>query len=217
MKTNLVSLSLLGLGGLLAFSPRPCHGGEERGPYYSADVGGTIAESTKLKEFPGATPGSKLQFDPGVRLSVGGGYRFNDWLSVGGETGFMVNTIKGADAAVSQVPMFANVEFRLPCTNKWKIVPFIGGGPGVSFSTISLDHESLGNGTSVDGSSSDAVFAWQAYGGVRYKINDAMSVGVVYKYFEADAPRWEVDNTSQDIRFGRAHIHTISASFSMSF
>ena len=215
MKTNLVSLSLVGLGGMLAFSPKACVGGEERGPYSTADIGGTIAENTTLKEFPGAVPGSKLEFDPGVRLSVGGGYRFNDWLSVGGETGFIVNTITGADAAVSQVPLFANVEFRLP--NKSKIVPFVGGGPGVSFTTISLDNESLGNGTTVDGSSSDAVFAWQAYGGIRYKINEQMSVGLVYKYFESDAPRWDVNNTPQDIRFGRAHIHAISASFSMSF
>ena len=212
MKTNLILFSTV-CG--LALLPMITFAGEESGIYFNADLGGTIMESTPLKEFPNAPPGSKVEFDPGVRLGLGGGFRFNNWVSLGGETGFSVNKVKGADVTVSQFPFFANVEFRM--TNSSPLVPFIGGGPGVSFSVIGLDNDSLGNGSRLDGSASDAVFAWQAYGGVRYKINDNMSVGVAYKYFNAESPTWDVQNTSQDIRFGKMHVHTISASFSMSF
>ena len=212
MKTNLLSLGTV-FG--LALVPVTTLAAEGGGVYYNADLGGTIIESTSLKEFPDAPPGGKVEFNPGVRLSLGGGFRFNEWLSLGGETGFSFNSIDGADATVSQVPFLANVEFRLP--NKTPLVPFFGGGPGMSFSGITIDDDSIGNGSRVDGSASDAVFAWQAYGGVRYKLNDNMSVGVIYKYLYADSTNWDVDGTSQDMRFGETSMHTISGSFSMDF
>jgi len=199
----------------LAFTPATSPAGEQSGIYFKADAGGTLAKSTALKEFPDAPPGGSVKFHPGARLSMGGGYRFNDWLSVGGETGFIGNDIKGADATLTQVPMFADVELSL--TNRTRLIPFIGGGPGVSISVINIDDDSLGGGSIVDGSTSDAVFAWQAYGGVRFKINDNMSVGLVYKYFGAGSPTWDVERSSQDIRFGNAHVHTFSATFQMSF
>ena len=172
----------------LAFIQAGSLAGEERGFYVGADIGGTIAESTSLKEFPDAPPGGEVEFHPGARLSLNGGYRFNNWFSLGAETGYMFNTVKGADIALSQTPFLANVEFRLP--NRSRFEPFAGGGPGFSVSVITLDNDTLNGGSDVDGSAADAVFAWQAYGGVRYKINDQMSVGVLYKYFAADESGW---------------------------
>jgi len=215
MKASVCSALLLSASILPALFPAHSQAGEDSGVYFNADLGGTVAESTRLKEFPDAPPGGKVEFHPGVRLGMGAGYRFNDWLSAGGETGFLINGVKGADISLTQVPLLANVEFRMP--NKSPLVPFIGGGPGVSVSVLSLDNDRLNNGSRVDGSTSDTVFAWQAYGGVRYKINDNMSVGVAYKYFGADAPTWDVRNTPQDIRFGKARVHSITASFSMGF
>jgi opacity protein-like surface antigen len=211
------SYALLSLNAVTALALFvPSSSGEERpGPYFNAALGGSVAADTKLREFPNAPPGGKVKFTPGVALDVGGGFRFNEWLLVGGETGVLVNGIKGSDAALSQVPILANVELRFP--NNSPLVPFIGGGPGIAFSTISLDNDNLNGGSNVDGSDSSAVFAWQAYGGIRYKINESMSLGVSYKYFWANKPQWEVDNSFQDIRFGESHIHVISANFSMSF
>jgi len=215
MNSYFQSLAAVTVLGSLAVSPQRTIADEERGFYVGADVGGTIAESTSLREFPDAPPGGEVEFRPGARLSINGGYRFNGWLSLGAETGYMFNLVDGADIALTQTPLLANVEFRMP--NKSPLEPFIGGGPGFSVSTIALDDEGLNSGSDVDGSATDAVFAWQAYGGVRYKINERMSVGILYKYFEADAPSWDVDGTSQDIRFGRAHVHAFSGSFQMTF
>jgi opacity protein-like surface antigen len=188
---------------------------EKQGPYVGADLGVALTGDADLKEFPGAASGRHVEFDPGMRLSLAGGWSFCEWFRAGGEFGVIAHNIKGADATFSQIPLMANVEFRFP--NKSPIVPFVGGGPGVSISVISLDDDNLGGGDFVDGSASDAVFAWQVYGGLRYKIDDHMSVGLVYKYFDAGSPTWEVRRTSEDIRFGRTQTHAISASFSMDF
>ena len=215
MNVHFRSLVVMTVFGGLAVSQSAGIAGEERGFYVGADVGGTIAESVSLKEFPGTSPGGDVKFHPGARLSLNGGYRFNNWLSLGAETGYMFNTVKGADIALSQTPFLGNVEFRIP--NESPLEPFFGGGPGFSVTVITLDDDSLNGGTDVDGNAADAVFAWQAYGGVRYKINEKMSVGILYKYFEADASSWDVGGTAQDIRFGRARVHSFSASFQMNF
>src|SRR5262245_14373229 len=106
-------LSLSAVAALALFVARSS-GDERPGPYFNAALGGSVAADTKLREFPNAAPGGKVKFDPGVALDLGGGFRFNDWLLVGGQTGFLVNGIKGADADLTQVPILANVELRFP-------------------------------------------------------------------------------------------------------
>jgi opacity protein-like surface antigen len=215
MKARPLLTRILSICVLLAASAPFAPGDEHKGIYFNADLGGSLVNTISLNEFPGAPSGEKVELHPGVRFSAGAGYRVNDWFSAGGEMGYNWNLFKDADGYFSQTPMLANVEFRLP--NQSNIIPFIGGGPGLSFNGIWLDDDSLGNGFRVDGSASDTVFAWQAYGGFRFKITDYMSAGVVYKYFDCQASEWDVDDTSVDIRFSKAHIHTISACFSMSF
>jgi len=88
-----------------------------------------------------------------------------------------------------------------------------------------VDHLSIsdnfGNTVSIHGSDADAVFAWQAFAGLRFALNERMGLGVEYRYFEADSPSWHADftfNTSSD-KFGLGHIHThaISAVFDYHF
>jgi opacity protein-like surface antigen len=215
MTCNVRSLGMLTAGLGLMLASTFFASAEETGPYFNADVGVALTDDTELKGFPDGVSGGDIEFDPGVRMSLGGGYRFCKWFKAGGEFGVIANSVNGADIDVSQIPFMASFELNLPNTSP--LVPFIGGGPGVSVSVISLDNEQLGGGSTVDGSASDAVFAWQVYAGLRYRINENMSAGIIYKYFEADAPDWEVHGTSQDIRFGRSRTHSISGSFLMEF
>ena len=215
MKTTLHLLRILSVSGLLVALSPLAQADEHRGFYFNADLGGSWANNVSLKEFPDAPPGGKVELTPGARLSLGGGFRACDWFRVGGEFGYGWNVFKDADGYLSQTPMMGVVEFHLP--NRSKIVPFIGGGAGMSYNVIWFDNDSLGNGSRVDGAAGDTVFAWQAYGGLRYRINESMSAGVVYKYLDTQASEWDVDNTSQDIRFGKIHLHSVSFSFSMSF
>ncbi len=214
MKMNSILAGALALGGLVGtFQTK----GDEAtpGPYIGADLGVALTSDARLRQFPGTVGGSKVEFDPGLRLSLNGGWRFADWVRAGGEFGVISQTIKGADASFAHFPLMANVELQMP--NKTRLVPFIGGGPGVSISTIAIDDDSLNGGDLVDGSAADAVFAWQAYAGLRYNFNDWMSLGAVYKYFAADATSWDVHRTATDIRFGRTHTHSVGVSFSMDF
>jgi opacity protein-like surface antigen len=203
-------------GVVLASAAFQAAGHEEHGFYLGADAGVASAESTSLREYPDAPPGNKVKFYNGARLSLGAGYRFTDWFSLGAETGFIANEIKNADAALVQAPILGVVEFRLP--NRSPVEPFAGAGAGVSLSVLGINDDTLADGgTNVDGADSDAVFAWQAYGGLRFRLTDHLSLGAVYKYFSAEAPEWKVENTSQSVRFGRARVHSVSVVFNANF
>lgn len=217
MKSNCQCLLVPVIGIATAIFTLEARGHDDgQGFYLGAEAGGAVAESTSLREFPDAPPGGRVKFHTGARLGLNAGYRFTDWLSLGAETGFIVNEIRGADAALVQAPILGVVEFRLP--NKSRVEPFIGGGPGVSFSVLGIDNDTLAEGgTEVDGADSDAVFAWQAYGGLRVRLNDHLSLGAAYKYFAAEAPSWSVENTSADVRFGRAKVHSVIVMFTANF
>jgi opacity protein-like surface antigen len=215
MKTKLHLIRILAVTGLLVASSPLARADERRGFYFNADVGGSWVDNVSLNEFPDAPPGGKVELTPGARLSMGGGFRATEWFRVGGELGYAWNYFEDADGYLSQSPFMGIVEFQLP--NKSRIVPFIGGGAGMNYNVIWLDDDSLGNGSRVDGVAGDTVFAWQAYGGLRYRINESMSAGIIYRFLDSQSPEWDVDDTSQDIRFGKIHLHSISASFSMSF
>jgi opacity protein-like surface antigen len=200
------------------------------GPYLKADAGPTFTEDVTIREFLGLAPGSNIEFDPGFRFSAGGGYVFSDIVAIGGETGFSWNNIENiegasseSDSSIGNVPLLGTITLKLP--NKTGLVPFIGAGGGVSFTFFNADSlvvpDNLTPGTVVlDGSESDTVFAWQLTGGLKYQINEQMSLGVAYKYFRAESPRWEAEDdfgVESDLRTGDLETHSVSFVFNMKF
>src|SRR6185436_4406528 len=119
-------------GVLMAGQARAAHGF-----YLNAGAGVSLAEDVKLKEFFGPA-GNHLDFDAGVRFSVSGGYNFNDYIGLEGETGWIYNDIQHVDASLSHVPMMANVVFRYDRPD-CKLVPYAGAGLGGDISVIWLD------------------------------------------------------------------------------
>jgi len=206
---------------------------QNNGPYFKADLGGAVTEDVKLNQFLGLNiPGAKLRLDPGLRAGIGGGFQFCDFFSLEGELGFMANEIKGVsdtfshvhDATLANVPFLVNAKLQYPFHNI-PLTIYGGAGAGFSESIFDVDHLSIsdnfGNTVSIHGSDADAVFAWQAFAGLRFALNERMGLGVEYRYFEADSPSWHADftfNTSSD-KFGLGHIHThaISAVFDYHF
>lgn len=175
----------------------------DSGPYYvSVGAGVNIVGDVDFKG------GGSFEFDPGLRVSLAGGYRFMPMISAEIETGFIYNDVKDAgDTSLSHVPLLANVVFRFE--NPTHFVPFVGVGAGgiASFLTIddiiSKDHDT------------DVVFAWQVQAGVHYQINDHMSAGITYKYLGADNPQFDVGGGT--VRFNPVQNHAIMASFKLSF
>jgi opacity protein-like surface antigen len=193
------------------------------GLYLKADVGGNVTLDTDLREFFGpATPGTKVKFDPGVRVGLAAGYQLTDWFAAEGEFGLIANrlaSITGADrvhdATFSNVPFLVNAKFQ--CPGHGPLTPYFGGGAGFSVAILDADEISIG-GTSVSGNaSSDAVFAYQAFGGLRYRINDHMGVAVEYRYFAADSPKWRSDFGGGNVRFDGTQTHAVSLTFEYRF
>ncbi len=192
--------------------------------YFKADLGGNITLDTDLREFFGpVTPGSKVRFEPGLRAGFGVGYDLTDFFAFEGEFGVMENHIDSItdatrnDAWFSQVPFLVNVKLKLP--NSSIITPYIGGGVGGSAAILDIDEIAL-NGNFVHGSDSDVVFAYQAFGGLRVRINERMGLSVEYRYFATDAPTWHSDDIvvgSDSIRFGRGEVHAFSLAFDYHF
>ena len=190
--------------------------------YVGADAGVAIAEDVKLKQFILPTPGAKLKLYDGGRLSVAGGYNFNDYLGAQLESGCIINGVRSVsggrdfDATVSHVPLLADFVVRYDKPD-FDFVPFAGIGAGGDVSVIDVDHERAANGTRVDGSGGDVVFAWQAFAGLRYKVTDHISVGGAYKFFAADGATWDVERSRGDIKSGSALVHSLVVDFTWRF
>lgn len=188
-------------------------------PYVRGDIGPVLTEDVDADFFPGA--GSvTLDLDPGVRFGVAGGALFGDFFGLEFETGWILNEIDSitgfddVDGWVSQVPFLVNATFQFK--NNSGLTPFIGAGAGGAAIGINLDDAESG-AVEVDGSASDVVFAWQAFGGLKYEINHNLSVGLIYRYFWSDDGEWDVEDTGQDIEFDGGRSHSISAIVSYSF
>ena len=146
-----------------------------------------------------------------------------DWLGAELETGFIYNSVKSVtgtpdtDLSISQVPLLLNVVLRYP--NKTQVVPYIGAGGGGALSLLSASNFKIGN-TSVDGTESDFVSAYQGFAGVQYNFNARMSVGVSYKYLVTGETEWKPDillGTSGTVRVSGGQTQSLVALFRFSF
>lgn len=209
---------LLGVLSATCVFAQPRGSIEPRG-YVRGDFGIALTKDADVSSFPGVGS-ARLDLDPGIRFSVGGGATFGDYFALEAETGWIINEIDSitgfddVDGWVSQVPILVNAVFQFK--NNTGVTPFIGGGVGGAAVGINLD-DAVSSTVRVDGAAADFVFAWQGFGGVKYDINEHLSVGVIYKFFWTDDAEWEVEDTARDIRFEGTRTHSISAVVSYRF
>lgn len=195
----------------------PLSAQEPVGWYVKGEVGPAWTEEIEVDEFISSLSGIDAKLDIGFRYNVGGGYRFCEWFATEVETGVIYNSIDeigGADdlgdSSLVNVPLMANAIFEIP--TRTPFTPYAGLGIGMSFTVIDLDDVG-----SVDGSDSDAVFAYQALAGMRYTVTDRWAVTLAYKYLGTTDPSWDVRGTSGDIEFEGASSHAVLAGFQFSF
>jgi opacity protein-like surface antigen len=218
---------LAGAAGLAAAVPFSAQA-QGTGFYVKADAGGNITSDPDLKEFFGEnTAGAKVKLDPGVRFGLDGGYQFCDWFAAEVELGGMANRVRSIsgpsrvhDTTFANVPFLVNGRLQLP--NRSPVKPYLGAGVGFSEAIIDADHLEFGN-TFFTGSDSDTVFAWQAFAGLSWRLNERMELGVEYRYFCAESPRWHADILfggppfNDTLSFGRTQTHAISVAFTFQF
>jgi opacity protein-like surface antigen len=199
----------------------------EHGKFYvEADAGGAVTVNTSLQEWFGAPilPNSVVEFDPGFRLGLRGGYGVTDWFDAEVETGIMANNISfitGAtetDGSLANIPLMFNARFHCPALHKFS--PYFGGGLGVSTTVLSGDNLTVA-GTTLDGSVAGAVFAYQAFAGLRFAINDRMGLSIEYHYFGTTDSDMRADVTvgtaSDEVRLGGTGTHTATIAFDFRF
>lgn len=210
MKTELIRWLLVGAVVTIGLQADQA-AADEKGPYLSVDVGYARNSDVMIKEYGSNNPMLDLDLDSGPRFSVGAGYRLCRWFGVGIESGLMEVDWELSDnnetGGLLQVPIMANMEFRLP--NKTSFKPYAGFSVGGALERIEFDRI-----TDRENSDVDWVFVWQAYAGIRYQVFDKLSVGVAYKYLRTGNANWNAIDlgTSSDFRLGSMKSHTISAS-----
>src|SRR5262249_28993223 len=189
-----IMIALAAASILTAFSAK----GQASGFYIKGDVGGNITEDMELKEFFGpVAPGSKVKLDPGFRAGVTGGYQVTDWFAAEAELGLLANTITSItdasnirDARFANIPLLFNAKFQYP--NHTALTPYLGAGLGFSETIFDVDNITIA-GTTLSGNDHTAVFAYQAFVGARYRLNERMGLSVEYRYFVAESPTWHAD------------------------
>jgi len=196
MKTKMVLL--LASVGCLTFSAL----GDESSSLaqrwrFRFDIGGTFPEDAKLTEFDGpVAPGEELKLSPGLQFDLAAGYRITPWLALEGEFGFTFNTVDSVgnwyypNSELWQMLMMANIVVEYP---RGPFRPFAGIGAGGVLSTLSFGNYYDYYYSSYDGSGTDFVAAFQAFGGVRCQLNEQWSLGVVYRVLFTEDQNWDVE------------------------
>jgi len=234
MKRNLKSITLFLCAAVVFLTSLTAHG-QQHGFYFKADLGGALTQDTNLRitKLDHVPPQeTKIQFDPGPRLGFAAGYQLTDWFAAEAELGAIVNTTQSRSSLSSigpgevsirnctyaNVPLLFNVRFQYPNRSHW--APYIGGGLGVSAAIVDL--ETLTPSGTLDtfvrsgGTDATAVFAYQAFAGLRYRLTDHMGLSLEYRYFVAQRPSWE-GNYGASITFDTTQTHALSVAFDWSF
>ena len=193
--------------------------------YLEGDIGGAVTVDTQLKEFFGPVlPNSEVKFDPGLWLGLRGGYGVTDWFDAEVETGFVANEIESVtdatetEASLVNIPLLLNARFHCPAWHR--VSPYFGGGLGFSTTVLSGDDLVIG-GTRMQGSAAGLVFAYQAFGGLRFAINDRMGLSVEYHYFATTSSKMSTDLTvgtfSDNVQLGGTATHAATIAFDYRF
>jgi len=204
--------------------------------YWRMDAGASIPQDGHIVDFSGYTAGptvnygsgQKLRYDEGFAFNAGFGYFYNKYIATElefGSTWNGLNSVEGGsvhDSSFGTAPILANVilQYQIPRTI---VVPYIGGGVGgaVTFFDANDYYQPIpGGAISLHGTETDFVFAWQAQAGVRFSLNDKMSLGVAYRYLHTDPSEFSFEShhhngPNVDIRFSTFESHVVTVSFVM--
>ena len=200
------TLSLSGIALLAVGMVLPATAAEkESGWYWLVEAGVNIGQDVNV-EVDGV-PG-EAEVDTGVRFDVGVGYNLTKNWGVEFDTGWIWNRFTDTDGSMSHIPFMINGVFRYPMKDgKW--VPYIGAGIGGTYSLLDV------NDAGINESDGDFNFAWQGMAGIRYMINQNMSLGLGYKYLATLESEFDISGTK--VVLENTHNHTFGVVFNMSF
>jgi opacity protein-like surface antigen len=122
------------------------------------------------------------------------------------------------DSGLSHLLLMANVVVEHPFG---RFSPFAGAGVGGDWSFLSFGNNYYYYWYSEpDGEGSDFVLSYQFFAGLKYRLSNNASLGVMYRYVGTAEQKWDVDWwNSPDFTIGvdAVRMHVISLVFSASF
>ena len=198
------------------------------GGSWIGDVTGTVKGAGVLQEEFGSGVPVRARFHPGVRVGMTCGYEFTDWFAAEAELGGVLNEVEqgslvsgsraalGPDTRIANVPLLFNARFQYPNSSHWR--PYIGAGLGVSASI--MDGVLFARSANFNAyyrqeiRDADAVLAYHAFAGLRYRLNDRMGLQVEYRYLVTESPEW---GDFLAIGFRRIETHAFSLAFDYHF
>lgn len=167
----------------------------QEGFYVGVQVGGAVVQNIDLNYSDGTS--SALALNPGIRVDVPIGYRFNEWFSLEFAPGMIYNKMQDVltpdslaiGGYLMQVPMIVNAILTIPTDSPFE--PFVGAGFGGVFSKISVN--GLGSLGVEDLSGSSWACGYSALAGLNYHVDKDISVGFVYKFTGTTGQNWTGD------------------------
>ena len=201
MQTQSFSKFILGAalaGGLsVSAAAQPVYITEniDGGPWYFRGGAGPDWMQNSRLSLDSTMPDARVKFDTGARVDLAGGYMFNPYFGLEGQTGFIYNRVSEIEASpytradFVQVPLMVNAVFQLP--NDSRLTPFIGGGAGATVDNLNIDDATV-QGAYLHGSDSVGVFAYQAFGGVRFALQPRIDLSLAYEFLGSKSPEWDV-------------------------
>jgi len=160
------------------------------GPYFRAGAGPAFTQDGMVKGFTGFAPGNEIEYRTGFALEGAVGFAFNEWVAIEFESSWIgneINAVEGFahdDTFLYHAPLLVSVTLqqRIPQTI---VTPYLRAAVGGAVTIF--DTEGFSNGTAtLFGEASDFVFAYQLAAGLRFDLNDQMSIGIGYKYFSTE-------------------------------
>lgn len=189
LRSSLVALCALAAtsiayAGPVASDPAPAPPAPAEGGFYFGVAGGALW----LED--GNYGALNLDFDTGFSIIGTVGYALGNGLAFELESGYLevdsgTVSLWGASSSVDgefrQVPIIANVVYTLDLTDRLSV--YVGGGLGLVWSDSEVNSiEKLPSLGSVDGGD-EWNFAAQAKAGLSFKVTEAASINVGYRYF----------------------------------
>jgi opacity protein-like surface antigen len=174
-----------------------------------------------------------LKLSPGFSVNGGLGERLSDWLAVEVQGGFLYHNVdeidvansgfRSIDASLLQVPIYFNFVFELPLQSR--LTPYAGVGAGAMINWLDIDDQFATGGAepvSVDGSSTEINFAFQAFAGARLSLGERGAVELTYRFMAAGSPTWSLEEADSSNNVGNLKaddlfVHALTLGFLVEF
>jgi OOP family OmpA-OmpF porin len=213
IKTTIMKTPIfLGVAGSTLLIAASNAGAQSDKWYLDADAGAAIQQDVNIKN-----GGGRVDFDTGFRSGLVLGYNFFDSLAAEFETGVIGNSINGingnltpgASAQIYEIPMLANVIYKIPTGSGW--TPYFGVGIGGAATMLQSSNVPLG----FPKSDTDFTLACQGTAGLKYALGKNMELGLAYKFIGTTDHSWSQGGVT--FKTDGTMTHSIMASFTWKF